>query len=69
VQFCSLARFGDRVKFLVSNEYNPTLPEKPIEGSSYLRSIRIQEAKALLGSYNYAGVEVLIGDYIKRMKM
>ncbi|MGI0489363.1 hypothetical protein ACN4EK_28445 [Pantanalinema rosaneae CENA516] len=67
VQFCSLAKFGDRVKFVVSNEYNPALPEKPLEGSSYLRGIRIQEAKALLGegSYNYAGVEALIGDYIQ----
>lgn len=67
VQFCSLAKFGDRVKFLVSNEYNPTFPEKPLEGSSYLRGIRIQEAKALLGesSYNYAGVEALISDYIE----
>ncbi len=65
VQFCSLAKFGDRVKFLVSNEYNSTLPEKPLEGSSYLRGIRIQEAKALLDSYNYAGIEALIKDYIK----
>lgn len=67
VQFCSLAKFSDRVKFLVSNEYNPMLPEKPLEGSSYLRGIRIQEAKALLGegSYNYAGVEALLGDYIQ----
>jgi len=65
VQFCSLAKFGDRVKFLVSNEYTSTLPEEPLEGSSYLRGIRIQEAKALLDSYNYAGVEALIKDYIK----
>ena len=67
VQFCSLAKFGDRVKFLVSNEYNPAFPEKPLEGSSYLRGIRIQEAKALLGkgSYNYAAVEALIGDYVQ----
>lgn len=65
VQFSSLARFGDRVKFLVSNEYNPTFHEKPLDGSSYLRGIRIQEAKALLDSYNYAGVEALIGDYIQ----
>ena len=65
VQFCSLAKFGNHVKFLVSNEYNPTLPEKPLEGSSYLRGIRMQEAKALLGSHNYAGVEALIRDYIK----
>ncbi len=67
VQFCSLAKFGDRVKFLVSNEYNPSFPEKPLEGSSYLRGIRIQEAKALLGekSYNYAAVEALIGNYLK----
>lgn len=65
VQFCSLAKFGDRVKFLVSNEYNSTLPEKPLEGSNYLRGIRIQEAKALLDSYNYAGLEALIKGYIE----
>jgi hypothetical protein len=65
VQFCSLARFGDRVKFLVSNEYNPTLPEQPLEGSSYLRGIRIQEAKALLDSHNYAGVKDLLDAYLE----
>ncbi len=64
VQFCSLAKFGDRAKFLVSNEYNPTFPEKPLEGSSYLRGIRIQEAKALLDSHNYAGVKDLLDSYL-----
>lgn len=65
VQFCSLAKFGDRVKFLVSNEYNPTFPEKPLEGSSYLRGIRIQEAKVLLDRHDYSGVEALVRDYLK----
>jgi hypothetical protein len=65
VQFCCLAKFGDLVKFLVSNEYNPRLPEKPLEGSSYLRGIKIQEAKALLDSYNYAGLEALIKGYVE----
>lgn len=65
VQFCSLAKFSDRVKFLVSNEYNPTFPEKPLEGSSYLRGIRIQEAKALLDSHNYAGIKDLLDSDLK----
>lgn len=68
VQFCSLAQFGHRVKFLVSNEYNRTVPEKPLEGSSYLRGIRIQEAKALLDSHNYSGVKDLLDFYLKDEK-
>lgn len=61
VQFCSLAKFGDRVKFLVSNEYNPKLPEKPLEGSSYLRGIKREQAKQLLKNHDYAGVDQLVG--------
>jgi len=64
VQFSGLAQFGDRVKFLVSNEYDSTVSE-PLEGSSYLRGIRIQEAKALLDSHNYSGVATLVKDYLK----
>jgi predicted transcriptional regulator len=66
VQFASLAQFGDKVSFLIGNERDPNLT-KFSPSSAYLHGIRIQEAKALLGegSYNYAGVEALIGDYIE----
>ncbi len=55
VQFSSLAKFGDRVHFLVSNEYKPELTGF-VESSSYLRGIRIQEARALLKRYAYSSV-------------
>lgn len=66
VQFASLAQFGDKVSFLIGNERDANLT-KFSPSSAYLRGIRIQEAKALLGegSYNYAGVDALIGDYIE----
>jgi hypothetical protein len=41
VQFVSLARFGKQVKFLVSNEYNPSLT-KVIDASQYLKGIQVQ---------------------------
>lgn len=49
VQFVSLARFGKQVKFLVSNEYNPSLT-KVIDGSQYLKGIQVQQAKGLIES-------------------
>lgn len=49
VQFVSLARFGKQVKFLVSNEYNPSLT-KFIEASQYLKGIQVQQAKGLIES-------------------
>ncbi|NDJ17975.1 hypothetical protein [Myxacorys almedinensis] len=60
VQFASLAKFGDRVKFLVSSEYREDRTHT-IASSKYLGAIRLQEAKALLDRYDYAGVKVLIG--------
>ncbi len=60
VQFCSLAQFGDRVRFLVSNEYNPELTGF-VESSSYLRGIKREQAKKLLENYDYAGVDQLVG--------
>jgi hypothetical protein len=64
VQFTSLARFDDRAQFLVSSEQKERSPEI-LPSSAYLRGLRIQEAEALLQSYNYAGVDALIGDYIE----
>jgi hypothetical protein len=64
VQFASLARFGNRVSFLISNERDSSLT-RFISSSEYLRGIRRKEAEALLKSYNYAGVEALIKDYIE----
>lgn len=64
VQFCSLAQFGDRVKFLVSSEYKPELTGF-VQSSSYLRGIKLEQAKKLLENYDYAGVDQLIGDYLQ----
>lgn len=64
VQFASLAKFGDRVRFLVSNEYRPELTGF-VESSSYLRGIQIEQAKKLLDRYDYAGVQTLIDPYLK----
>jgi hypothetical protein len=64
VQFCSLAKFGDRVRFLVSSEQS-TQPPSILPSSSYLKGIHKKEAEALLKRHNYAGVEVLLRDYLK----
>lgn len=62
VQFVSLARFRSNVKFLVSNEYNQEA--RPISRSNYLGAIQIQEAQALLKRHDYAGVKLLVYDYL-----
>lgn len=49
VQFMSLARFGERVEFLVSNEYEKK-PLEPIKSSEYLRGIQVQQVKELIKS-------------------
>ncbi len=63
VQFCSLAKFTDRVRFLFSNEYNPENTGF-VESSGYLKGIKKEQAKKLLENYDYAGVEQLIGEYL-----
>jgi hypothetical protein len=63
VQFMSLARFGERVKFLVSNEYEKK-PLEPIDSSEYLKGIKFQEAKALLDRHDYSGVKELLASYL-----
>jgi hypothetical protein len=59
LQFASLAQFGDRVKFLVSNEYDPTLTGF-VESSSYLRGIELQQAQKLLERYDYPGIKQVL---------
>jgi hypothetical protein len=67
VQFASLAKFGDRVRFLVSNEYQSEQTDF-VESSSYLRGIRIQEAKVLLANYDYSGLMTLLKPYLNPRK-
>lgn len=62
VQFESLAQFGRRVKFLVSNEYSQET--RSISRSNYLLSLQLQEAKALLKRHDYAGVKLLVSDSV-----
>jgi hypothetical protein len=62
IQFVSLAQFGKRVKFIVSNEYEPD-KTRLITSSSYLRGIQLQEAKSLLKRFDYSGVESLLNAY------
>lgn len=59
IQFVSLAKFGNRVRFLVSNEYEPGLT-KIIESSEYLRGINIQQVKALISSGSPGAASKLI---------
>ncbi|NET02117.1 MAG: hypothetical protein F6K61_16400 [Sphaerospermopsis sp. SIO1G1] len=62
IQFVSLSQFGKRVKFLVSNEYEPE-NTRFITSSKYLRGIQLQEAKVLLKRFDYSGVESLLKPY------
>ncbi|MBD2327965.1 hypothetical protein [Alkalinema sp. FACHB-956] len=65
VQFCSLAKFGDRVKFLVSNEQDLTLTDI-VKSSAYLRGIEIQQAKKLLARHDYLGMKEVLKQQIKK---
>jgi len=67
VQFVSLAKFGKKVKFLVSNEYELEVAKKGnlIESSTYLQGMQVQEANALLKRYDYLGVERILKPYWK----
>jgi hypothetical protein len=70
IQFLSLAQFGERVRFLVSNEHNTQLTEF-VESPSYLQELNREKAKELLDRHDYAGVKELIfpysGDEIKSL--
>ncbi|MBF1990824.1 hypothetical protein [Fischerella thermalis] len=62
IQFVSLAKFGKKVTFLVSNEYEPE-NTRLITSSNYLRGIQLQEARVLLERFDYSGVESLLKAY------
>jgi len=64
VQFSSLAKFGDRVKFLVSNEQDVTLTDI-VESSTYLRGIKREQAIKLLDHHDYLGVQDLLVEYLE----
>lgn len=64
IQFTSLSRFGQRVKFLVSNERDANLT-RVLDSSEYLKGIRQREALTLLDRHDYSGVEALVRDYLK----
>jgi len=64
VQFCSLAKFENRVKFLVSNEHDATLTDI-VESSTYLRGIKRDQAIKLLGHHDYLGVRDLLVEYLE----
>jgi len=68
IQFTSLAKFGKQVKFLVGNEYRQNAQDATdiIDSPRYLKGIQIQQAKALLDLYNYAGVNKLLKPYWKK---
>jgi hypothetical protein len=63
VQFVSLGKFGTKVQFLVSNEYEKKALE-PIESSEYLKGIKFEQAKALLENHDYAAVQSLVNNYL-----
>lgn len=64
IQFTSLSRFGQQVKFLVSNERDSKLT-RVLDSSEYLKGIRQREALTLLDRHDYSGVEALVRDYLK----
>ena len=67
VQFSSLARFGDRVQFLVSNEFDAE-KTRTIESSSYLFNLQKNAALKLLENYDYSAARSLLSPYVKNGK-
>ncbi|HHP7245627.1 MAG TPA: hypothetical protein ACFE0H_13175 [Elainellaceae cyanobacterium] len=63
VQFISLAIFGDRVKFLVSNEYNQELTDV-LPSSNYLIALKRQQAVKLLEQHDYYAVKDIYSKYL-----
>lgn len=70
LQFTSLAKFGNKVKFLVSNEY--TKEAEIIDSSKYLRGLRIEQAKGLVKFSPGAALKIVENfaneEKIKRIK-
>jgi len=62
VQFVSLARFGDAVRFLVSNEYSAD--STILLSSSYLEGLKRQQAKALIQEGHPGAALTIVKDLI-----
>jgi hypothetical protein len=60
LQFASLAKFGDKVKFLVTNEYDQEKTEI-LDSSRYLRGIQIEQAKSLVKNSPGAAKKLIEG--------
>jgi hypothetical protein len=56
VQLTALIKFSKKVRFLVNNEF---IKDKAdfLPGSSYFRTLQLQEAKQLLNRFDYSGVK------------
>ena len=64
IQFASLAKFGKQVEFLVSNVDDLEHPADVIHSGEYLKGIKFEQAKELLRNHDYAGVKLLVNDYL-----
>jgi len=64
IQFVSLSRFGKLVHFLVSNVDDREHPADIIRSGKYLEGIKFEQAKELLKNHDYAGVQLLVNDYL-----
>ena len=68
VQFSTLSNFGDKVKFLVSNEYSKDI--NLINSSKYLIKLQVQRAKKLLtDGFPGAALNLLQGIYQDQVKL
>jgi hypothetical protein len=56
VQLTALIKFSKKVRFLVSNEFIKDKVDL-LPGSSYFRTLQLQEAKQLLNRFDYSGVK------------
>jgi hypothetical protein len=56
VQLTALIKFSKKVQFLVSNEFVKDQVDL-LPGSSYFRTLQLQEAKQLLNRFDYSGVK------------
>lgn len=67
VQFMTLAKFGNQVQFLVSNEYQKDIAYL-IPSPKYLWEMKRQEATALLQRHDYNGVRDILEPYLRKSK-
>lgn len=67
IQFMTLAKFGNQVQFLVSNEYQKDIAYL-IPSPKYLWAMKLQEATALLQRHDYDGVKDILEPYLRKSK-